>query len=148
MLKSPIPVSTTWRGRTALRAAALLMLIGCGLNARSAQVVHVDPTGNCAMSFPCFSTIQQAINNAEAPATVRIFPGTYNEGIDLSLMGSFVGAEPGTITLMAVNTLNEPSSGTAIIDGNDIDRFTPTIDDGEGTTGTVTLQGTEDPAQR
>ena len=133
----PVPV-----GRSldiCLRILALLALLGA-LPAQAAQVVHVDPTGNCAMNFPCFSTIQQAINNAEPPAEVRIFPGTYEESVDLSLMGSLVGSEPGTITLLAVNALNEPSSGTATIVGNS-GSDTGTIFDSEGTTGTVTLRG-------
>jgi hypothetical protein len=65
--------------------------------ARAAGIV-VDPGGGGN-----YTTIQAAINNAAPGDTVLIRSGTYNENLDLTLMGSAIGGARGNLTLYAVD---------------------------------------------
>jgi hypothetical protein len=96
------------------------ILIAGSNTARAASATYADPGGTCAGLTPCFTTIQAAVNNAgPAPATVSVFPGTYNETVDLGLMGSDLGGGvPGDLTLQAVDAAGSPANGTATINGN------------------------------
>jgi len=71
----------------------------------AANVVYVDDLGDCQGGVPCFTTIQQGVNNASAApmdrAEVRVFPGTYNESVNLFLIGS---AAAGQVDLLIINT--------------------------------------------
>lgn len=73
---------------------------------QAAQIVFVDDLGDCEGNTPCFTTIQQGVNNASAPmdeqAQVRVFPGTYNESVNLFLIGSAVGGIQ--VDLLIINT--------------------------------------------
>lgn len=95
--------------------AALALLIG---SAQAATPVFVDGGGLCAGMAPCFTTIQEAVNNAgPPPAEVFIFPGTYAESVDLSTMGSVPGpTTQGDISLSSVNAAGVPTRDTATID--------------------------------
>ena len=72
----------------------------------AAQIVWVDAAGTCQGNTPCFTTIQQGVNNASAPpsqqAEVRVYPGTYNESVNLFLIGSAVGGVQ--VDVLIVNT--------------------------------------------
>lgn len=97
------------RAGRATRIAVVLVSAGIALSrgatpAAAAPVVFVDALGVCAGNAPCFTTIQAGVNNATAPmgsaAQVRVFPGTYVENVDVSLMGSAVAAGPGDLLLI------------------------------------------------
>ncbi|MEM1412356.1 MAG: right-handed parallel beta-helix repeat-containing protein, partial [Pseudomonadota bacterium] len=80
--------------------------------------VYVDDA-DCAGLTPCFNTIQEGVNNAGGgPATVFIFPGNYDESVDISLMGSNSGGAA-DLTLQATSSDGSPStSGAAILSSN------------------------------
>lgn len=46
-------------------------------------VILVDPAGSCGGNSPCFSSIQEAVNNAVTWSTLKIAQGTYTESISL-----------------------------------------------------------------
>lgn len=97
-------------------AAGLLFLLGSQGNTMAATPVYSDGAGVCAALTPCFTTIQEAVNNAgPAPAEVFVFPGAYAESVDLSLMGSDIAGAAGDITLQTVDASGTPATGTATI---------------------------------
>lgn len=75
------------------------------------QSLYVDEAGSCNGLTPCFTSIQDAVNFALPDTDVRVFPGSYSESVDLSLMGSTATRGPvttGNIAFVGVNTANEP----------------------------------------
>ena len=58
------------------------------------------------------TTIQAAVNAANANDVIHAYPGTYNESVDLSGM-----TPDGNITLMTVNSAGTPTPGTATVNG-------------------------------
>ena len=94
-----------------IRSSIIFVISWFMSTAYAATPVFVDPSGVCATNTPCFTTIQEAVNNAgPAPATVSIYPGTYNESVNIGLMGSAISGLLGTITLESV-------SGGVTVDG-------------------------------
>lgn len=51
--------------------------------------MYVDDGGGCAGFSPCFQTVQEGVDNASGE--VFVFPGVYNESVDLTGMGSAAG---------------------------------------------------------
>jgi len=105
-------------GVVARSTLALACLLAGGSTAAHAGAVvgtvYVDGTGACAGLDPCFATIQLGVNNAgPPPATVFVFPGTYAESVDLSLMGSAIAGMLGDLTLRTVNAAGVETDGTA-----------------------------------
>jgi len=97
-------------------ALAALLAFGRSDTSLAATPVFADGAGACNGSTPCFTTIQEAVNNAgPAPAVVNVFPGTYPENVDLDLMGSAIVGSPGDITLQTVNATGAPTNGTATV---------------------------------
>ncbi len=114
----------------------------------SPPAVFVDAAGSCGGQTPCYTTIQAGVNHATVSMTssglVIVFPGTYPESVDLSLMGSaVVGGMPGDIIVgtgtsfesllsAAFGTANPPTStvnpaaGAAFF--NSVSPFPGTID--------------------
>lgn len=82
------------------------------------DLVYVAPGGGdaCNGNSPCYDSIQEAVNNTDPGGSVLVFPGTYEESIDLTEMGSDL-TEPaqGDISLLTVNADGEPTAGTATI---------------------------------
>ena len=117
---------------------ALLVALAVG-SAAAASPTYADPGGACAGLTPCYTTIQEAVDNAgPAPAEVFVFPGSYDETVDLSDMGSAIAGAPGDITLTTVDAAGTPTPGTATV--------APAIGDGFRTfagnfPGDVTLDG-------
>ncbi|MEO8457695.1 MAG: right-handed parallel beta-helix repeat-containing protein [Chloroflexota bacterium] len=100
---------------TLMLAALLCALATAGPARAGASVAYADPGGDCANLVPCFTSIQGAVNNVGGPEAVevRVFPGTYNESIDLTTMGSETpDGMLGDITLIGVGTANETPSLT------------------------------------
>lgn len=71
----------------------------------AANPVFVDAAGVCAGNTPCFTTIQDGVNNADPGAIVFVLPGTYPESVNFSLMGSAISGSPGDITLAVGHSL-------------------------------------------
>lgn len=66
-----------------------------------AQVIrYVNPDGTCGGSFPCYTTIQAAVNAASAGDTIIVAAATYNEKVivckSLTLKGANAGKSAGT----------------------------------------------------
>jgi hypothetical protein len=61
---------------------------------------------------PCFTTIQAGVNNAgPGPSAVFVFPGVYNESVDIGLMGSAIAASAGPLMLRAVDSTGMQTTG-------------------------------------
>jgi hypothetical protein len=114
--------SSTLRFAFVMAVAMILLAVSQNVaSVRAASPVFVHPTdatcgGMGTAGTDCFSTIQQAVDNAgPAPAQVFVFPGTYSESLDLSNMGDAIGGSPGDISLMTVDATGAPAAGTATI---------------------------------
>ena len=95
--------------------AALLALLGLPRLA-PAQMLFVDAAGTCDGMTPCFTTIQQGVNNAVADSAVLVFPGTYAESVNLDLMGSAIAGSPGDISIVnyaLFQALSSPAASAA-----------------------------------
>lgn len=104
------------------------------------DLVYVAPGGGdaCNGNNPCYASIQDAVNNTDPGGSVVVFPGTYEEGVDLAQMGSdLTEPEQGDISLLTVNADGEPTAGTATISATDETAFE--ID--EDFAGNVTIDG-------
>lgn len=53
-------------------------------------VLYVDNLGSCAGGLPCYRTIMDAINAAEAGDTIEVFPGVYHEMVTFSSKSNIV----------------------------------------------------------
>ena len=85
--------------------------------AKAAATVFADPTSSCSGFSPCFTTIQEAINNAGPGfAEVGVFPGVYAESVDLSLMGSAIGEGPGSLLIQALSAAGGATDSGVLID--------------------------------
>ncbi len=51
-----------------------------------------------------FTTIQAAVNSASAGDIINVHDGTYNETVNLNLMGSAIAGSPGDLVIQAVNS--------------------------------------------
>jgi hypothetical protein len=83
------------------------VVVGCALlclawrTPAHATAAYVDAVGACDGNTPCFTTIQAGVNNVSVfPNIVVVYPGTYPESVDLSLMGSAVGGMPDNIQII------------------------------------------------
>ena len=74
-----------------------------------------DVTGNP------YCTIQAAVNAAHGGDVIHVYPGTYNEGVDLNQMNP-----QGDITLITVDANGNPTPGTVTVDnpGDDPEIYT------------------------
>lgn len=110
-----------WLHRIALFASLAAGVAFTGARAfagvLSPPAVFVDAAGSCGGQTPCYTTIQAGVNHATVSMTssglVIVFPGTYPESVDLSLMGSaVVGGVPGDI-IVGTGTSFESLIGAA-----------------------------------
>lgn len=101
-------------------AACLVAGVGSISTARADSPVYADIGGTCGGLTPCYSTIQEAVYNVSDPdgsgplfAEVSVFPGTYDENVNLSAVGR--GAM-GDVQMTTVDFAGAPAPGTATID--------------------------------
>jgi Right handed beta helix region len=88
-----------------------MFLMGLTLLPHSAQsqqptvlyVSQADP--RCDGSFPCFTTIQAAINAASPGAIIRISAGTYRERLTIDDKNNFTGATEASRIIIEANPL-------------------------------------------
>ncbi|MEM9291102.1 MAG: right-handed parallel beta-helix repeat-containing protein [Acidobacteriota bacterium] len=103
---------------TLLTALVLLCAFLLPTAAFSATTTFVDPARLCAGNTPCLTTIQEGVNAAGGGAsTVFVFPGTYAESVDVSLIGSAPGSGGAAdIALVAVDASGAPAVGLASVE--------------------------------
>jgi pectinesterase len=59
----------------------------------------------------CYGTIQAAVNAANGGDVINVYPGTYDESVNVSAMNSV-----GSLTLVTVNAAGVPTPGTVTVD--------------------------------
>ena len=88
----------------------LLFVLTSSLASATAQY-SVDATNGCGGDTPCFTTIQGAVNDAitatQSPALILVYPGTYNEAVE-------VYGFTGDISLRAVSANGEYVSSASV----------------------------------
>ncbi len=100
----------------------LVAVVGSSAHAAS---LYVDTGGVCANLTPCYSTIQSAVNDAMPNDEIRVFPGVYQESVNLSGMGtSLPQPQEGNIGFVSVDANDALSVGTATVDGQAGPAFT------------------------
>ena len=67
----------------ALTVVMLAAIAGAVVAAKPASTIYVDDDGNCAGLKPCHRTIQRGVNAASAGGTVKVFPGSYEENVEV-----------------------------------------------------------------
>lgn len=83
-----------------------------GLPARAGALNVDQADGACSdVSGAPYCTIGGALADASGGDTIKIFPGTYAESVDLSAMGT-----PGDISLFSVDTGGVPTASTVAIE--------------------------------
>jgi hypothetical protein len=101
--------------------AAVLLTYGVqSAHAGSPPTTYADADGSraCASLTPCFTKIQDAVDHVgAADAHVFVFPGVYNESVNLSNMASSANHVLGNLTLMTVDAAGNPTPATATIHG-------------------------------
>jgi hypothetical protein len=103
-------------GRWCVVVGALLvvaLVLGAVPVGAAGGVRYVDKyvARDCQGMEPCYTSIQGAVNAAQAGDVIYVFPATYNEGVDLS------GMDPdGDITLITVDGNGNPTPGTVTVD--------------------------------
>jgi len=109
--------------RWCVLAAALVVaaLVGSAVPVAGAlEIRYVDklPARNCQGKIPCYQTIQAAVDDAQPGDTIRVFPATYKEGVDLNNMDP-----QGDITLETVDANGNPTPGTVTVDNDNAAEF-------------------------
>jgi len=94
-------------------ALVLCLVLGAAPVGAVVGVRYVDQnlTRNCLSKTPCHDSIQEAVDDADPGDTIYVFPGTYEEGVDLSGMET-----EGDITLITVDASGNPTPGTVTVD--------------------------------
>ncbi len=93
----------------------------------SAATLCVKPGGPGA----CYASIQAAVNAAGAGDVIKVFPGTYNESVDL-------GGHSGGLTLRTVNAAGNPTPHTATVNGGTTG---PAFNTSSTHSGNITIDG-------
>ncbi len=112
MPQSKFVVSLRARSRTGMLSA--LVCLACG-----AAVLLWPPQGARAAAITVgasgadYTTVQAAINHASPGDVIRVASGTYNETLDLSLMGSAISGPTGNLAIVAAG-----GPGTAVLAGS------------------------------
>jgi parallel beta-helix repeat protein len=89
------------------------LVVGVVPAAGAGGAVYVDKSvaRDCAGLTPCYQHIQAGVKHAQPGDTIYVFPGTYEEGVDLKQMET-----EGNITLITVDANGNPTPGTVTID--------------------------------
>jgi len=110
-----------------VRAATLVLILCAAVVAGRTQsalagvpsTTYADVNGVCASHTPCYTKIQDALKAVGGPndATVFVFPGTYNESVNLNGMASSSNQTFANLALRTVDAAGAPAPGTATIHG-------------------------------
>jgi hypothetical protein len=90
-----------------------LMLLPQPAQSQQPTILYVsqaDPS--CDGAFPCFTTIQAAINAAPAGAIIRINAGTYRERLTIDGKNNFIGTTEASRIIIEANPLLAAGSVT------------------------------------
>ena len=85
------------------------------------QVIYVERTGHCGGKYPCYATIQEAVNAAGSGSTIKIAGGSYNEDVtlntdkDLTFKGGYNSTFSNRFSETNLRTMTI-SNGTAVVD--------------------------------
>ena len=71
---------------------------------------------NTAGTGGCYGSIQAAVNGANGGDVIHVYPGIYDESVNLSAMQSV-----GSITLVTVNNSGTPTPGTVTVEWHGIE---------------------------
>jgi len=89
----------------------LVLALAAPVYAQGSLYVDHDTTRQCGGNATCYTTISLAVAAAASGDTIYVYPGTYPEGVDLSLMPTH-----GDLTLMTVNNAGVPTPGTVTVE--------------------------------
>ena len=107
------------RKRSALRkcmvAVGVLALLVPLLLVWAAPVSAATLCVNTGGTGGCYGSIQVAVNAANGGDVINVYPGTYDESVDLSDMNSV-----GNLTLVAVNNAGVPTPGAVTVHSSGI----------------------------
>ncbi|MGB9299636.1 MAG: right-handed parallel beta-helix repeat-containing protein, partial [Anaerolineae bacterium] len=101
-----------------------LLLVWAAPVSAATLCVNTGGTGGC------YGSIQDAVDNAGGGDVINVYPGTYDESVDL-------GGHSGALTLRTVNNAGNPTPGTATVDGGTADAFGTSTDH----SGNITIVG-------
>jgi parallel beta-helix repeat protein len=101
-----------------------LLLVFATPVAAATLCVNTGGTGGC------YGSIQDAVDNAGAGDLINVYPGTYDESVDL-------GGHSGGLRLRTVNNAGDPTPGTATVDGGSNEAFHTSIEHA----GNITING-------
>ena len=119
-------------GLLALLLAAVGLITAPPAYADTLEVDKNNADCNDGTGTPCYRTIQAAVKDATDRDTIHVYPGEYNESVNLSLM-----PVPGDLSLISVDATGTPMPGMAIVDGESA----PAIYTASTFAGTVTIDG-------
>jgi len=99
---------TKARALGSLFGLTLLLILPALSQGAILYVNNADPT--CQGQSPCFSTIQSAVNAAQAGDTIRIQVGTYLENVIIDGKNNFAGAAESDRIVIEADPLSPPGS--------------------------------------
>lgn len=107
-----------------LFSIVLVILFLFDVNESSAVTVYVDAGGSCSGYSPCYSIIQDAIDNSDTENVIEITQGTYNENIVFNSLKNLTisgGWDPSFTSQSASTIIQsmtiESASGTVTVGG-------------------------------
>jgi pectinesterase len=94
-----------------LPVAGVLVLVVPLLFVLATPVAAATRCVNAGGTGGCYSSIQAAVNAANGGDVIEVYPGTYDESVNVSTMNSV-----GDLTLVTVNDSGTPTPGTVTIE--------------------------------
>jgi parallel beta-helix repeat protein len=88
----------------------LLLALAAPVSAQGSLFVDHDTTRQCGGNTPCYPTISLAVAAAAGGKTIYVYPGSYSESVDLSLVSG-----GGDLALRTVNNAGVPTPGTVTV---------------------------------
>ena len=97
------------------------LLEDLGWTAGTTSNIYVDPSGHCGGKVPCYTTIQEAVNDASTGTTIKIAGGIYGEDVSLHTDKDvvFEGGYDSTFTTQSSETIFQTmtiNNGRAVVD--------------------------------
>jgi parallel beta-helix repeat protein len=120
--------------RKCMVVVGVLALVVPLLFAFAAPVSAATRCVNTGGTGGCFGSIQAAVNAANGGDVIKVYPGTYDESVNVSAMNSV-----GDLTLVTVNNAGTPAPGTVTVEyhGQEAEFWT----EDPGLNGDLTIDG-------
>jgi parallel beta-helix repeat protein len=119
--------------RAGVRVTVLLSLLVClvavvPVYAQGNRYVDKNATRQCGGNTPCYTSIQAGVDAAKSGDTIYVYPGKYDESVNLSAADAHRD-----LTLIAVNAAGVPTPGTVTVEysGIEAELFTSPALDGD-----------------